>query len=215
MALQREMKLQQMLDFLNEELLPQTKQEIEGLIHPTKKTGGYFVVTRQILCMTDFLGAVYSGYPRKERVEDLRQRKERISTGKKAQKFIKAFFEPKNTYKKSTVETLYQMYRHGLVHLYQPRILKYKNGSLNWFIYKGNRHQDRIIVNEKITVTNVDHLKIIQLQKGSKQYFLAICIDSLFEDFSNSIEKYKKKLQFSKQLQTNWRTAVNAICTPK
>lgn len=51
-----------MVDFIDKELLPQVESEIGNWIHPKKKQGGYFVVTRQIFCFVEFLGAVHSGY---------------------------------------------------------------------------------------------------------------------------------------------------------
>src|SRR3990170_3266189 len=98
MALRRNMTCNQMVGFIDNELITQVKLEIGNWIHPRKKQGGYFVVTRQILCMVDFLGAVYSGYHLRERQRDQREHKERIATSGKARKFIADFFEPKETY---------------------------------------------------------------------------------------------------------------------
>src|SRR4030042_6241644 len=123
MALKRNMTVEEMVKFIESELLPQAKLEIQTWIRPKKKTGGYFVVSRQILCMIDFLGAVYSGYPFIERKSDRNGKK--IATQNKAKKFITTFFNPKKTYKKDIVDKLYNMYRNGLVHLYQPKILKF------------------------------------------------------------------------------------------
>ena len=77
--------------------------EIQSLIKPSKKQGGYFVVTRQILCMTDFLGAVYCGYPLSQR-KPINKRTgaaltpKSIATSSKAKKFILTFFKPSQIY---------------------------------------------------------------------------------------------------------------------
>jgi len=218
MALTKKMTPTEMVSFIDKELLPQTQEEIQNLIHPKKKQGGYFVVTRQILCMTDFLGAVYSGYPRSERKRDEKEKKERISTTKKAKRFIAAFFKPKSTYRRDTVNKLYDMYRHGLVHLYQPRTLQYKKGSLEWFVYKGKRYQAKMIVSTnkgEIIIKDVDHLKIIQFAPDKNRYHLAICIDALYDDFKQATIDYKNKLVQAKHLQSNWRATVDAICKPR
>lgn len=219
MALIKYMTVEQMISFIDNELLPQTNQEIENLIHPRRKKGGYFVVTRQILCMVDFLGAVYSGYPRPERIKDKKNNTEKIATSKKAIKFINSFFKPRSIYKKDLVSNLYNMYRHGLVHLYQPRILTYKNSNtLEWFIYKGKRNYNSMHVNTnqgKILVKNVSHFNVIQISPQKNRYHLAICIDAFYEDFRQAILEYRDKLKNTKYLQKNWRTAVNALCTPK
>lgn len=90
--------------------------------------------------MVDFLGAVYSGYSRAEKISDERTGQERIATTNKAKKFIADFFEPKNTYNATAIDHLYDIYRHGLVHLYQPRVLKYNTKkALQWFFYRGQK----------------------------------------------------------------------------
>jgi len=210
------MSRDQAIDFINNELLHQAEEEIHNWIYPKKKTGGYFVVSRQILCMVDFFGAVYSGYPLKERNKD--PNGNRIATPKKAKKFITTFFEPKETYKPEIVEKFYDMYRNGLVHLYQPKILKFGNkGRLQWLLYRGKRHENSIELGSNkglLTFTNVNHLEIIPNKLNQKNY-LTICIDCLFEDFKAAITRYRDRLYKTKSLQTNWRTTVNAIIKPR
>ncbi len=218
MALKRNMARDEIVSFIDNELLPQTKQEIENLIRPTKKPGGYFVVTRQILCMVDFLGATHSGYHLSERRED--PRGDRIATSKKAINFITTFFEPKQTYQPQAVTNLYTIYRHGLVHLYQPKFLKLKNKKvLRWFFYKGKRNYRKIDIDSdkgKISFHNVEHLKVILSDpKFPRNCYLPISIDALYEDFEKATQAYRNKLSKTKYLQTNWRTTVNAICKPR
>lgn len=207
----------EMVAFIDNELLPQAELEIKTWIWPRKRTGGYFVVARQILCMVDFLGAVHSGYPLSERKEDKKGR--RIATPDKAKKFITTFFKPKQTYRKETVNKLYDMYRHGLVHLYQPRILKLNSRSrLQWALYRGARHQNKLTFGTdkgNVTFYEVDHLQIVPNDPHERNYYLVICIDSLYEDFEKAVKLYREKLKSAKSLQRNWRTTVNAICKPR
>jgi len=77
MALKRNMAGDEIINFIDNELLTQVKLEIGNWIHPRRRQGGYFVVTRQILCMIDFLGAVYSGYSRIEKIKDTKTQQER------------------------------------------------------------------------------------------------------------------------------------------
>lgn len=216
MALKRNMTCEEMTTFIDNELLPQAKTEIQTWIWPRKKTGGYFVVSRQIMCMVDFLGAVYSGYPLNERKLD--KDGKHISSATKTKKFITEFFKPSQTYNKDTVEKLYSMYRNGLVHLYQPKILKFgSKGKLQWALYRGDRHQDKLTFGfdkGKITIHNVNHLQIIPNKLNQNNYLL-ICIDSLYEDFEKAIITYRNDLNSTKLLQRKWRTTVNAICKPR
>lgn len=219
MALTRNMTLNEIVGFLDNELLPQVSTEIGNWIKPRKKQGGYFVTVRQILCIVDFLGATYSGYTLRERKRDRRDKRIRIATSDKAKNFILSFFEPKQTYQSVAVSQLYEMYRHGLVHLYQPKLLKLGTRKvLKWFFYKGKRHQNKITVDSnqgKVVFKNIDHLKIVCDVLNSKTCHLPVCIDALFEDFENAVQKYRDTLRKTKYLQTNWRTTVNAICMPR
>ncbi len=219
MALKRNMTRDEMVAFIDSELLPQAKLEIQNWIRPKKRQGGYFVTVRQILCMVDFLGAAYWGYPLSERKPPRPKKPMQIARSEKAIKFITTFFEPKQTYQLSLVEKLHNMYRHGLVHLYQPKILKYINNStLEWFFYKGKRIWLRKSADTnqgKIVFKKIDHLKIIPRGTSRKRYHLAVCIDALYEDFENAVLKYRDKLSKTKSLQRKWRTTVNAICKPQ
>ena len=216
MALKRNMSQGDMVHFIDNELFPQAKKEIRNWIYPNKENGGYFVVTRQIFCMVDFLGALYAGYPLSERRVDTKGVK--IATSDKAVNFIVDFFEPKETYQRSIVTQLYNMYRHGLVHLYQPKILKLSSKTrLAWFFYRGKRNMVQIKIDtdsgEKV-FNNVTHLQILNSNNKNVRY-LVISIDCLYEDFENAITRYRTKLIKTKYLQNNWRTAVNAICKPR
>ena len=172
MALKRNMTRDEIVNFLNNELIPQTKLEIGNWIRPRKKQGGYFVVARQILCMVDFLGAVYVGYPLSERVHDIDGR--RIASSDKAIRFILKFFKPKTTYRNRVVSNLYEMYRHGLVHLYQPKILKISSKKrLLWFFYRGKRFDRKVEVGTdkgKLIFKNVHHLRILTNDSNRKKY---------------------------------------------
>lgn len=216
MALKRNMTKDEIVAFINNELLPQAKTEIQTWIWPRKKTGGYFVVSRQIMCMVDFFGAVYSGYPLKERETDKNGRQ--ISNATKAKKFITTFFQPSTTYNEGIVDKLYSMYRNGLVHLYQPKILKFgSRGKLQWALYRGTRHQAKLSFGSNkgsIVLHNISHLQIVP-NKLNQNNYLIICIDSLYEDFEKAIIAYRDKLSNNKSLQRKWRTAINAICKPR
>jgi len=217
MALKRNMNQAEMIHFIDNELFPQIKKEIKNWIYPKKQTGGYFVVTRQIFCIADFLRAVYTGYSLSERKKDKKGRK--IATSDKTIEFITKFFEPKKTYERDIVTKLYYMYRHGLVHLYQPKILKLSTRKrLSWFFYRGKRHIDKIKIGtdggERV-FKNINHLQVLFDKNNKNHSYLVISIDCLYGDFEEAISRYRNKLATTKYLQRNWRTAVNAMCKPR
>lgn len=216
MGLTVRMTKDEIVGFIDKELMHQAKQEIETWVWPNKIQGGYFVVSRQILCMVDFLGAVYSGYPLKERITD--KKGKNIATPEKAKKFITSFFKPKDIYTKDIVDKLYEMYRNGLVHLYQPKILRFgTKGKISWALYRGNSYQSEIKLpsnNGLVVFKDIRHLQIVP-NKSNQLNYLLICIDSLYNDFEQAILTYRNRLSKTKSLQRKWRTAVNAICKPR
>jgi len=220
MALKRNMTKDDMVEFIDKELLPQVELEIGNWIHPRKRQGGYFVVTRQILCMVDFLGAVYSGYTKSEKKRDQKDGIERIAKTEKAKNYIAKFFKPNSTYNKVAIDNLYDIYRHGLVHVYQPRVLKFNSRrALQWFFYRGQkRFYKRMAVDTpqgKKVFRDVGYLQVVFKSPSKKYYFFPIGIDCLYKDFVNSVKLYRDKLKSTKSLQRRWRTTVNAICKPR
>lgn len=211
------MKSIEMIDFINKELIPQVESEIKNWVYPKKSNGGYFVVVRQIFCILDFLGAVYSGYPLSERKKD--KDAVRISTSSKTIRFIEDFFTPKDTYDHYSIKIIHFMYRNGLVHLYQPKCVKLRgNKEIKWFIYRGKRQLSELRVNSDfgmLVFKNVSHMKLLSHPQDKHKIYLPICIDSLYEDFENAIKLYCDRLLKTKCLQGNWRTAVNAISRPQ
>lgn len=75
MALEKNMSFSQMESFLNEELKEQILYEIAPILHLGYSPGGYFGVTRQIVCMIDFLGALYSGFDPTKDFYDVKRKK--------------------------------------------------------------------------------------------------------------------------------------------
>src|SRR6185437_301987 len=136
MALDKNMSYSQMKRFLSEELKEQILLEVSPILHLGQEQGGYFGVTRHILCFVDFLGALYSGY----KTENLKE-KEDVAMTRKAVRFITEVMKNVDEYYEVNGFRFYDMYRHRLVHLYQPKVfLQKSNGrQLQWLVYKGPR----------------------------------------------------------------------------
>ena len=107
------------------------------------------------------------------------------------------------------------MYRHGLVHLYQPKTLKQKNGrEVIWAIYKGPRQ--RAIIQFKADkgeyiINNVRHLDIVSNPALSNSDILTISITCLYKDLLTVIDKFNLAIEKDASLVKNWQSASNAI----
>lgn len=211
MALTNNMSLRQIKSFLENELKDQIFLEVAPLLYIGQETGGYFGVTRQVLCLVNFLGALYCGY-----TPEARRLKQDIGPSSKALKFIKDVLgDIDPAYKSLEGEYFYEMYRHGLVHLYQPKSLKLGNGKLlKWMIYKGGRefHTEVFyIASKKYTVQNVKHLGILHDPINNGSDYLAISITCLYKDLLTSIDSFYERIKDDKELLKKWLQTANAI----
>jgi len=208
MALHKNMKLWEMKQFLREELKEQILLEIAPILHVGISPGGYFGVTRQILCLVDFLGALYSGYNGEV---DKKTGRKLISKAKNTINFIQEFFGEIDPNYKTKGKYLYLMYRHGLVHLYQPKEIELKDGKkLSWLAYKGPR--EGASVHE---VQFVTHMGISQAPNDPNVKYLTLSITSLYYDLIAAIDLYIQKLENDKNLQEKWVSTANAISEPE
>lgn len=213
MALKNNMKLFEMETFLLEEVKEQILYEIAPILHLGYSPGGYFGVTRQIVCMIDFLGALYSGFDSTKDYRDINKKKgKRIASSEKALKFIQEIFGEIDPNYKDNGKYLIEMYRHGLVHLFQPKQLLLNDGKiLQWLSYKGGRNGD-IEVRSGWVVKNATHLLMVS---DSGSFFLPVSIRILYNDLLTAIDIYLEKLKKSKELQDKWVSAANEICEPE
>lgn len=209
MALTKDMKLFEMKRFLQEELKEQILLEIAPILHVGIPQGGYFGVTRQILCLVEFLGTLYCGYDKKRDGKDIAQTW-------KAEKFIKEIMGKEiDEYYGTNGDLMYAMYRHGLVHLYQPKTLKLKDGiELRWMAYKGARDEHEEFI-AGLKFTNVRHLGKVKHPNEEGIYYLAVSITCLYYDLIAAVDLYSKLLEGSEDFQNKWISVANVISEPE
>jgi len=159
----------------------------------------------------DFLGALYCGYDGKGK----------IAKPQNAIKFIKDVLGNKiDPLYEQNGKLAYEIYRHGLVHLYQPKEIKQKNGRiLKWLPYKGPRQRANIVIeyDGRISVAlNARHLEILTHPKDEKFDYLPVSITCLYKDLLTAIDIFYKLLEEDKsgKLLRNWQSSVNAIVEP-
>lgn len=204
MALEKDMSITQIETFLLKgDMQDVIRYDIEPILHLKKEPGGYFGATREILCMVDFLGAMYIGKSR--------------AYSKGAIKFIKEVIRSGSSdrnYEKNG-EVMYRMYRHGLVHLFQPKKYIKDKIEIEWGVYKGERKEKSLeIKSSKKTYIykNVRHLEIKKHQDKKDTYILFISLKCLFSDFRKSLNEYFKLIkQKDKKYLNRWRKVANKI----
>ncbi len=205
MALKKDLTVTEIEDFLlKSDIKDAINFDITPILHLKIEQGGYFGASRQILCMVDFIGALYCG-----------NNKETGST-KSAVKFIKEVMgsqeiDPKY---KENGEILYEIYRHGLVHLYQPKKLTLGDKrKIEWCVHKGGR-VDNIEAKDneqnKIAIKNAHHMDIVK-HTDRESYLLIISLDCLFEDLKKAILKYSQLIKSDKKYLCKWNKVANYI----
>lgn len=137
MPLKKDMNKDEICEYLEEDLKKSIFNDVKPIIQPHEKEGGYFGVSRLVLCYVDYLGALYIGY----NGETDRSGRKKISTVNKAKSYIKHVLSKVDPLYESYGDLLYEMYRHGTVHLYQPKtfINKDTKETLSWLTHKGSR----------------------------------------------------------------------------
>lgn len=163
--------------------------DIAPIIQPDRPEGGYFGVPRSVLCYTDVLGLLYCGWSSKK---DRHDNKIDFATPAKAKTFIKEVLSQVDKLYGENGDLLYDMYRHGTVHLHSPKKMKSKtepNKTIEWLLYKGDREQWDYYESRSVKFR---HLQIIEWE--TDRYMLPVSIVVLYKDLLVSLELYNKMI---------------------
>lgn len=193
-----------------EELKRSAETDIKPIINIGSPEGGFFGVTRSVMSYIDYLGALYGGY---NGSVDKRGRRI-IANTQKATTFIKdilgQLYEPYSLYG----ELMYEMYRHGTVHLYRPHTLKNPKGEvLEWLTYKGGDSERKGFLNYEHKVIFVHHM--IPQKFAYERHVFPVAIDLLYEDLLSGIDLYFEKIKKNETLTKNYSDVINALLLPE
>lgn len=169
------------------------RNDIAPMIQPNNPEGGYFGVPRMVLCYINFLGLLFMGWngEKKENGD-----KDNFATTKKAKDYIKKVLSQVDSLYKINGDLLYDMYRHGTVHIYSPKKLvsrEFPKKTVEWLVYKGEREQWEYLENRSVKYR---HLQIIEWPED--RFVLPVSILVLYRDLLVSIELYQKMIYADK-----------------
>lgn len=151
------------------------------------------VFTALLACFStlDFLSALHSG-----------NASTKSSTVKQVENFILEYFN----YSPKKRELLLQIYRHKLVHLFQPgHLVEYRNKSYSWRIYNKNKRMHLVISRKNKLITPVPSVSLMV------NYIFSISIVTFMQEIMLAAEKYYKKLLIDNSLHKNFDKAINDI----
>lgn len=190
------------------DLVTSAQTDVLPILQPNRPEGGYFGVPRMVFCYVDFLGLLFCGWVNKK---DKKGVKEDFATGPKAKKFIKEIFGKIYHLYEVHGDLLYDMYRHGTVHIYSPKKMissKFPNRTIEWLLYKGERDSWGYYENK---ATKFRHLKIIEWSKD--RFILPVSINVLYSDLIEAIVLYRQMVHDdnSKKLLKKFSEVANAL----
>jgi hypothetical protein len=141
-----------------------------------------------------------------------------LSNGPRAEQFL-AQHMPMEPLYGTQARLLINMWRHGTIHRYQPKVLQNADGSrrLGWLSYYGTRtNQDRPLASGP--AMTVSHLTIWRSQTDTLDY-LPVCIECLVDDLDAAIENIAVLLENEQTtggtaLRDNMQNAAQVIHTP-
>lgn len=131
-----------------------------------------FAISREALSYIDHLGHLFSG-------------KGNNNVGDRSKLFLRKVMSQIDPNYSNRAEEIYQMYRCGTIHEFDPKVLENNKGyRLNWLCYKGERISKEKINNAEITIT---HLVPNNLNQNGNMYWLPISTQCLIKDIIESI----------------------------
>lgn len=155
-----------------------------------------FAICRETLSYIDHLGHLYSG---------------RGQVGDRSREFMKQVMaKVDSNYGKRAAE-LYQMFRCGPVHEFEPKVLENKKGELlMWFCYPGLRVDSFEVDGSKISVVHLEPVASATVGR----FWLPVSTRCLVDDLMCSIEVFERAGPENERV-TAWNRAARDLNIPE
>jgi len=201
--------------YLQSELKRSIDAEVGTLIRSDDLPWCIFAIPRLVLSCVDFLGALYCGEFR------IRFGHQKVFTDKtKALKFLADMFGPFDSNYATYGELLWLMYRHGTVHLHQPReSLVNQRREITWALYKGDREKCGLKLDPIPELpqlqTSIDATHLVPADRGDNYWVQPISVDCLYRDLLSSVDKFDQAIKANTELEATFRETANLIILPQ
>lgn len=180
--------------------LEDKKVTVQRDIVPLLQAEGHapFTVSRNVTSYLDHLGELYTG---SEKV------------GERFQKYLEQVLAKIDPNYKRRAGEIYEMYRNGTVHEFDPKILENSSGqTLGWFCYYGAR-TDVVELPGGLKI-QVTHLEPVNPDGDGKSWYLPISSRCLIDDLLASISLLENAGPENERI-TAWNRASRRLETPK
>lgn len=196
---------------LRVEVTNTANREVRPLLTLADGQPGYFNVVRAVLSDTDYLGALYSGWPEAPNVRQ-------VATTAKAVRFIEEVYAAAtaNADYAAHGKLLYNVFRMGTVHLREPKTFDNPISStpfLSWVLMDGQTGQ----LEPAFGGDAIQHLKLKPAIVNPDETLLPVSVRQLFEDFLLAVGHYAAALDHERgaggatPLLDRWKESADAI----
>jgi hypothetical protein len=178
--------------------LDMLKGTVAGDVRPLLATPGSapFAVFREVMSYIDHLGHLFSG---------------RDKVGDRFQSVMRLLFAKIDPNYGAHASEIYQMYRCGPVHEFQPKKLENDRGErLFWLSYRGSRNHQ--VIKFRAKPDTVSHLEPLR-DPGSQIAWLPVSSDCLVDDLERAIADFKARTDQAEAV-TAWNRAARQLVPP-
>jgi hypothetical protein len=209
MPLKVNMTRDEIVHYLRKDLTQSVRDDVKPCIRPRARRGGYFSVPRLVLCYVDYLGVLYRGGYR-----TLGRGRRRFAEAWKAKAFLRDIFGKLDYNYAKYGGILWEIYRNGPIHLYEPMKLRNHDRIVSWFVHKGPRSCVLSLHTARREYSfSATHLVPHNLAKNT--WVQPISIVCLYEDLLASIDKYAGVIQLDRHAEERFRETANALKIPE
>lgn len=192
------------------EMLARTvKDDIQPLL--AVRGGAPHTISREVFSYVDYLGALYLGTSNV--ACDKRDGLARVGVRFKCY-LEEVMVKADNGYKRYA-EVIYQMYRNGPVHNFEPKDLTNNKQVLKWMEYQGLRKNVTLTMGDRKHAVTVDHLFPFKSPWMKEEYYLPVSTKCLVDDLLSSIDYFKGGLGKPNELIKTWNETAEILIKQK
>jgi len=210
------MAKQEIVDYLKTDMKKIIEDDIKACLLIGVPNSGYFSVPKLVLSCVDYIGALYCGW---KTTEVFNSGRPNFTATWKAVRYLEDVLGQVFPECKVRGRLLWEIYRHGTVHLNERKALQNGARTISWYIFKGD-WKERMIIGAVPTGIGssvqmpVSHLILMPVAGLPNDWILPTCTTCLYEDLLASLDVYAGMIQKDPNLENNFRSAVDEMVKP-
>jgi len=206
------MSQKEIVDYLQTDIRESVIDDVKPCLTLGVPRGGYFSVPRLVLGYVDYLGALYHGYTG----QNTNQGRRIFARASYAKEFLHDVFAKVDPEYAKYGNLLWEIYRNGPVHLYEPLNLKNPSGSIiQWQIFKSEDKSAILPIKFSGGHKKMLVIHLLPVRVESNEWIQPISTGCLYNDLLAAIDEYTKMIQTDPDLEIKFRDTVNELILPE